>query len=137
MNTDGFNRLPRDSAESWLLDCCASRAWAGVVAAGRPYADRGSLLASASTEVHALDWPEVEEALRAHPPLGGQLEAGTPSAMARAEQAGLAGAGAAATLALAESNRSYESRFGYVFLTCADQRDAPDILAEMKQRMNN
>ena len=46
-------------------------------------------------------------------------------------------AGDETTAALAEENRRYEARFGHVFLISAAGRTAADVLAALRQRMEN
>ena len=46
-------------------------------------------------------------------------------------------ASASEVAALGEANRAYESRFGHVFIVCASGRTASEILAILRERMNN
>jgi len=46
-------------------------------------------------------------------------------------------AGEETTAALAEENRRYEDRFGHVFLISAAGRTAVDVLAALRQRIDN
>ena len=39
--------------------------------------------------------------------------------------------------ALAQGNRDYEARFGYIFIICATGRPAEDILAALHERLTN
>jgi 2-oxo-4-hydroxy-4-carboxy-5-ureidoimidazoline decarboxylase len=130
-----FNALPRADAEAELLACCASRRWAAAVTDGRPYALPEELYAAAGVAARALDWPDVEEALGAHPRIGDRpTGAGRESAWSRGEQSGV---GDGDRAALAEGNRAYERRFGHVFLICASGRDAAEMLAELHRRLGN
>ena len=46
--------------------------------------------------------------------------------------------GVEATLrALAEANRAYEARFGYIFVVCATGRSAGEMLALLRARLGN
>ncbi|NUS02982.1 MAG: OHCU decarboxylase, partial [Nonomuraea sp.] len=65
-----FDRRPREEAEAELLACCASRAFAASVAARRPFGNAGRLADAAEVAVRALEWPDVLEALSAHPRIG-------------------------------------------------------------------
>lgn len=47
------------------------------------------------------------------------------------------GAAEGTLVMLAEENRRYEVRFGHVFLIAAAGRTAADVLAALRQRMNN
>lgn len=130
-----FNALPRAEAEAELLTCCASRHWAADVTAGRPYGSAEDLFAAAGKAVRDLGWPDVEEALGAHPRIGDRPRgADRESAWSRTEQSGV---GDADREAFAEGNVAYEERFGHVFLICASGRSAGEMLAELRERMGN
>jgi 2-oxo-4-hydroxy-4-carboxy-5-ureidoimidazoline decarboxylase len=130
-----FNALSRAEAEAELLACCASRRWAADVAAGRPYGSADDLFAAAGKAVRDLDWPDVEEAMAAHPRIGDRVHAtGRETEWSRGEQSGV---GAAGRAAFAEGNAAYEERFGHVFLICASGRGAGEMLAELRERMAN
>lgn len=130
-----FNALSRAEAEAELLTCCASRRWAAAVAGGRPYDSVTDLFAAAGAAVRDLEWPDVREALRAHPRIGDRPRGeGRESAWSRGEQAGVGGADRAA---FADANVAYEDRFGHVFLICASGRGAEEMLAELRERLTN
>ncbi|MFB9837868.1 2-oxo-4-hydroxy-4-carboxy-5-ureidoimidazoline decarboxylase [Actinoallomurus acaciae] len=125
-----FDGLSRADAEAELLACCASRRWAAAVAEGRPYGSAERLFAAARRAVRDLDWADVEEALQAHPRIGERAA----SALSRAEQSGVGDRDRAAFTA---ANAEYEERFGHVFLICASGRGAPEMLAELRERLGN
>lgn len=130
-----FNTLPRAEAEAELLTCCASRRWASSVVAGRPYGSAEDLFTAAGKAVRDLGWPDVREALEAHPRIGDRPGgAGRESAWSRGEQSGV---GDADRAAFAAGNAAYEERFGHVFLICASGRGAGEMLAELRERMTN
>ena len=56
---------------------------------------------------------------------------------ARGEQAGVAAADERTLAALAEGNRAYEARFGYVFIVCATGLKADQMLAMLNARLSN
>ncbi|MEU8249377.1 2-oxo-4-hydroxy-4-carboxy-5-ureidoimidazoline decarboxylase [Nonomuraea sp. NPDC048916] len=122
-------------AEEELLTCCASRAFARTVAAGRPYRDPDGLLAAAGTAVHDLAWPDVLEALAAHPRIGERpAGAGRESAWSRQEQSGVEDG---LREALAEGNRAYEDRFGHVYLICATGLTGGQMLDRLRERLGH
>lgn len=131
-----LNAASAAEAEEWLLACCASRAWAQRMAAGRPYADVDALTRAGETQVRALDRAELGEALAAHPRIGERAPGGgTGAGWSRREQSVAAGAGEDVQAALREANRAYEERFGRVFLVFATGRSAEEILAEAYRRL--
>jgi 2-oxo-4-hydroxy-4-carboxy-5-ureidoimidazoline decarboxylase len=133
-----WNAVPHDEAVRELLPCCASTAWAGRVAGGRPYADVGAVVAAGAAAVADLPWTDVGEALAAHPRLGERADgAGQTAAWSRREQAGAAAAGESTAAALVAANRAYEERFGHVFLIFATGRTADEMLAAARSRLDN
>jgi 2-oxo-4-hydroxy-4-carboxy-5-ureidoimidazoline decarboxylase len=135
MGPTEFNVLPVEDAERRLLACFASARWARQVADGRPYADIAALLDAAERAWADLAPSDWDEALRGHPRIG--EGGGSAPAASEREQRGVRVAGAAELAELAAENRRYEARFGHVFLIAASGRDAQDILAALRARMEN
>jgi OHCU decarboxylase len=130
-----LNRLPRDEAQQRLYSCFASRRWAAHVADGRPYANLEALLDAAEqawSELEPADWAE---ALAGHPRIG-ERGGSSPVASER-EQRGVRVAAATTLDQLAAENRRYEDRFGHVFLIAAAGKSAEEILAALRERMEN
>ncbi|MFG1701775.1 2-oxo-4-hydroxy-4-carboxy-5-ureidoimidazoline decarboxylase [Nonomuraea sp. M3C6] len=136
---DAFNARSPSDAEEELLACCASRAFAGKVAALRPYQDLGELAAAAGAAVRELGWAEVLEALAAHPRIGERAGGdGRDAAWSRQEQSGLESEPADELReALAAGNRAYEERFGHVYLICATGLTGAQMLARLRERLRN
>ena len=135
---DAFNALPGPAAAEALAACCASGRWVTRLAAARPYASATDLYGAASAELARLGWPDVLEALDAHPRIGGRVNgASREAAWSRGEQAGTAQAGDAVLGELAEANAAYEAKFGFVFLIRASGRDAEEMLAACRDRLGH
>lgn len=128
-----FDALPEADAERRLLECCSSPAWAGAVAAGRPYGSVEALFTAADAALAALGEPELVKALAGHPRIG---ERSRSTASAR-EQSGVLASDDAVLTALAEGNRAYEERFGHVYLVCATGRTGAELLAVLEERLRN
>jgi 2-oxo-4-hydroxy-4-carboxy-5-ureidoimidazoline decarboxylase len=121
-----------------LRRCCASARWVTGLVAGRPYGSLDRLLAASDAAVAGLGWPDVSEALAAHPRIGERAAgASREAAWSRGEQAGAAGAAADTAAGLAAGNAEYEARFGHVFLICAAGRSGAEMLAELRARLGN
>ena len=150
MRLADLNALDDEAAADAFLRCCGSSRWARQMAAARPFADadgdgRRRPIASGSA-LEAADWLE---AFAAHPKIGA----------GRAGQAGSAGAGGTGRRAgrtgpsrsrpasrarpmqtlrrLAEANRDYEARFGYIFIVCATGKTADEMLALLEARLRH
>jgi 2-oxo-4-hydroxy-4-carboxy-5-ureidoimidazoline decarboxylase len=136
MSLAAFNDLPQEQAEQELRACCASTAWARAVAAGRPYPGHDELREVAAGAVAALSWPDIAQALDAHPRIGERAAgASREAAWSRREQSGAAAADEQTAVALVAANRAYEERFGHVFLIFATGKTAAQMLAAARERL--
>jgi 2-oxo-4-hydroxy-4-carboxy-5-ureidoimidazoline decarboxylase len=124
-----FNAAPEREAEAEMLACCASRRFAAAMAAGRPYPSLAAAEAAVNTVFDSLTWPDVLEAMDAHPRIGARV-----AGQSAAEQSGVADDSRAA---LQAGNAAYEERFGHVFLICATGLSGEQMLAALRQRLAN
>jgi 2-oxo-4-hydroxy-4-carboxy-5-ureidoimidazoline decarboxylase len=136
-----WNRLSAEEAEQEILACCGSKAWARAVAGHRPLKDEASLVAVADEAWRSLGAADWVEAFATHPRIGERkappvapAQSATWSAQ---EQGNVAAAGGAIQLALAEGNREYELRFKRVFIVCATEKSASEILEILRRRLGN
>jgi OHCU decarboxylase len=134
-----LNSLPHDEARAELLKCCGSTRWAEGVAARRPYESAEELEATADRVWWGLSPEDWLEAFRAHPKIGERKAAAEVSAEARAwserEQSGAGAASAETRAALADANRAYEERFGFIFIVCAAGKTAEEMFALLRARL--
>ena len=101
----------------------------------RPFADEAAFVATGRKLAEQLSWPEVLEALSAHPRIGQRLAAQTKEAQwSRQEQAGVSDG---SQEALIKGNIAYEERFGHIFLICATGLSGEQMLAELTRRLGN
>lgn len=136
-----LNALDEPELRAELAAFCGAPSWIDRIAAARPYATAEDVLhaaAAADAGVPPDDW---REAFRHHPRIGERTAERSQSAAASdasaREQAAVQQAGAADIAPLAEANRAYEDRFGYVFIVCASGRSATEMLAMLRERMAN
>ena len=135
---DGFNVEAVESLRPRLLACLGVDRWVEDVLAGRPYADRSAVFATADRAARRLDDAELAAALAGHPRIGEQASAPEHHAeLSRREQSGVDPSDAEVAAALAAGNAAYEERFDRVFLIRAAGRSAPEILAELRRRLGN
>lgn len=129
---DAFSKLTNDAVSQALLSCCSSEHWVCAVAAGRPYSSLGDLLAESDAAVGSMTEADLLAALAGHPRIGDQ-SAGWSSQ----EQSEVRAAGDSALRALADGNAAYEQRFGHIYLACATGRSATELLAFLRERLDN
>jgi OHCU decarboxylase len=136
-----LNALTGEAATAELLKCCGSTRWAQQMVAARPFRDLPALLKTAERLWWALDPPDWLEAFRSHPKIGEKKAERHVSADAHRwsdeEQAGTRGAPPEILAALAEANRAYEEKFGYIFIVCAAGKTSEEMLALLRQRLSN
>jgi 2-oxo-4-hydroxy-4-carboxy-5-ureidoimidazoline decarboxylase len=109
--------------------------------ARRPFRSRELMLAAAREEWFALSPSDWLEAFSHHPKIGdrGALQerfAATRDFSER-EQSGVNAASGEVLAALAERNREYERRFGFIFIVCASGRSAHEMLGMLEARLTN
>ena len=138
---EGWNACDAEHAETEVLPCCGSRAWARAIAARRPLAEPAEVLRAAIEVWEELPEGAWMEAFASHPRIG--QRAAPPSATSRSaawsrgEQRSAMLGDTHVQQELQTWNELYEGRFGRVFLICAAGLSAREILAELKRRMNN
>lgn len=138
---DRLNELSADDAAAEFLKCCGSTAWAKRTSDARPFANQNDLLSAADEIWWSLTEEDWLEAFRAHPRIGEKKAEAGQSAQARQwsanEQSESQKAAADTKAALADGNREYEQRFGFIFIICATGKSAEEILEALNARLHN
>lgn len=99
----------------------------------QPFSSAEEMLEAAGriwSELGPSDWLQ---ALASHPRIGES----SSDPRAAAEQSGVAGAQPEILTRLADANRAYEERFGYIYIVCASGRTAAEMLAMLESRLSN
>ena len=137
MDLQSFNTSPPDIVRPALQACCDAPSWVAAVLAGRPYADEADVVRAADEAARRFTAADVDQALSAHPRIGERAEGEhAEAAWSRREQAAV-GTDQATAQALAEGNRAYEERFGRVFIIRAAGRSGPEILDQLRLRLDH
>ena len=134
-----WNGLGLDEAAEVILPCNGSPVWATLIAYNRPFDSPANLFVKSDEVWRSLPAEDWQEAFDSHPRLG---EDKAKAATARslnwsAGEQSAANPDDAVREALAQGNREYEEKFGRIFLLCATGRNATEILAILRERMNN
>jgi 2-oxo-4-hydroxy-4-carboxy-5-ureidoimidazoline decarboxylase len=128
-------------ARAFLSTCCGSTQWVDRMLRRRPFGSTEHLLAVARAEWFALTPDDWREAFRHHPKIGDRASIGArfprTAQLSGDEQRGVAGASDAVLDALAEGNRAYDVKFGYIFIVCATGKSADEMLGLLSQRLQN
>jgi OHCU decarboxylase len=104
----------------------------GLVRA-RPLEGRGAVLRAAEKCWIALAEADWLEAIGAHPAIGAPDLVG----LAAREQSSVQSASLDTLASLAEANRDYRDRFGWIFLVCARGKTAEEMLSLCRERLHN
>ncbi|HJZ82622.1 MAG TPA: 2-oxo-4-hydroxy-4-carboxy-5-ureidoimidazoline decarboxylase [Pyrinomonadaceae bacterium] len=136
-----LNALPAEAARSEFLKCCGAQRWAQEMTAARPFAGLDELLTTADRVWRSMSEADWQEAFRAHPKIGEKKAAQTQSHEEKnwsaQEQSGVQTASPDTMAQLAEGNRAYEEKFGFIFIVCATGKSTDEMLATLNSRINN
>jgi 2-oxo-4-hydroxy-4-carboxy-5-ureidoimidazoline decarboxylase len=128
-------------ASRLLTECCGATRWVERMVRRRPFGRQDALLVAAEDEWRALGPDDWREAFAHHPKIGDRAPLGASFAATRAlsdgEQTGVMSASEAVLDALAEGNRRYEERFGYIFIVCATGKSADEMLSLLRARLDH
>lgn len=107
----------------------------------RPFCNWGEISSKADEIWSKLRQEDWLEAFRAHPKIGENKAAVAQSAEAQKwsaqEQSESQKTADGTKAGLADGNRKYEQRFGFIFIICATGKSAEEILAALNGRLNN
>jgi 2-oxo-4-hydroxy-4-carboxy-5-ureidoimidazoline decarboxylase len=130
-----------DEARGLLRMCCGAERWVESMMARRPFGSSVAALTAARDEWFALPPESWLEAFSHHPRIGDRdamrARFGATRSLSAREQAGVSQTSEVVLNELLEANRSYEERFGFIFIVCASGKSAEEMLALMRARMNN
>ena len=136
-----LNGLSPEEAQSEFSRCCGCQRWAAALAQARPFASEAALYERAEALWAQTGPEEWREAMTHHPRIGDvsrlREKFKASGAWSEQEQQGMRGAGEDVVQALADGNREYEARFGFIFLVCATGKSAGQMLGLLRERMNN
>lgn len=119
-----------------LQVCLHVPRWVDDVVAAGPYDSLDALGATAHLAATPLSPDEVDQALSTHPRIGEKAKGDSAAAkLSKSEQSSSASADPVLEEELAAGNRAYEAKFGRIFLVRAAGRSRPEILAELRRRL--
>jgi 2-oxo-4-hydroxy-4-carboxy-5-ureidoimidazoline decarboxylase len=141
MNLQELNTADNESARQELTRCCGSRRWVEKMIAQRPFKSKEELFEAADDIWQRLEKEDWLEAFSHHPKIGDvdslRQKFATTKQWAEGEQKGVQAASEATLSALAEGNAAYEQKFGYIFIVCATGKSADEMLALLRERLDN
>ena len=136
-----LNGLSDADSRTALLRCCGASRWADQMAARRPFANESELLAVATAIWRSLERADWLEAFAAHPKIGDldtlRSKFAHTAEWSAQEQGGMSAAAEATIQALAAGNRTYEMKFGHIFIVFATGKSAAEMLLLLNDRLKN
>ena len=141
MTLTELNHLPAADLKEALAKCCGATAWVEQLAAAFPMSGKQQLLDEAERVWFACSEKDWREAFTHHPKIGDvnslKEKFASTSQWAEGEQSAVRHTSEQVLNALAEGNRQYEEKFGYIFIVCATGKSAAEMLELLEARINN
>lgn len=141
MTVEDLNTLSVSSVRTEFARCCGSSAWVEVMLGRRPFKGRENIFSVADEVWRNLTANDWKEAFTHHPKIGEvdslRKKFAQTSKWAEGEQSGVKSANDDVLAKLAEGNRLYEKKFGYIFIVCATGKSAGEMLQMLQQRLPN
>lgn len=141
MTIDQLNRLSEDDATTAFEQCCGAAQWVERMVYARPFETLAEVLETSDTIWEECDVDDYEEAFTHHPKIGDveslSKKYENTKTWAVGEQKGVENADRAVIEKLAEGNKTYEEKFGHIFIVCATGKSAAEMLALLEARMPN
>ena len=136
-----LNSLTAEDAARELRQCCGSRRWTEQMSNARPYDTLESLTTHADRVWWSLTPDDWLEAFRSHPKIGEKKATDKVSAKSQQwsgqEQAEVSNAPQQTVDSLAELNRAYEQKFGFIFIICATGKTSAEIITALRERLQH
>ncbi len=126
--------LDAGRARGLLLGCCGARRWVSSVADGWPYSSSEALLWASEHAFDGLERADWMQAFASHARIGRPRADDERGA---SEQAGMRAATGQERDELETLNAEYERRFGHIFLVCATGLSSQELLAALRERLQN
>jgi allantoicase len=111
---------------------CGSSRWVQRMISARPFESWDDLISKANLAWFELEEDDWMEAFAAHPRIGERKPGWTAQ-----EQSGTRGASDETMQRIADGNREYEEKFGFIYLVCATGRSAGELLSNLTERLTH
>ena len=136
---DLLNSLPQEKFLDTAQTCCASTRWCEELQESRPFFGNQDVLNKADEIWNRLDETDWLEAFEGHPQIGNvetlREKYANTKQIAGNEQAGVDAADEDVLQRLAESNREYLEKFGFIFIVFATGKSAAQMLELLEARL--
>ncbi|EKO3488155.1 MULTISPECIES: 2-oxo-4-hydroxy-4-carboxy-5-ureidoimidazoline decarboxylase [Vibrio] len=129
-----------DLSEEQLAQICTSRRWQQLMQAAMPFASAAVLFNAADAAFAQLEEADWLEAFAGHPMIGDMASLEKKYAQGKAlsakEQGQVQLASNETLQELLTLNQQYRAKFGFIFIVCATNKSADDMLGLLKARIH-
>lgn len=136
-----LNHASEQELQELFSRCCGSNRWVQEMISIRPFQNVAHLLECAGRIWSKLPHTEWLEAFTHHPKIGDMQSLRekfkNTQHWAEKEQAGMAQASDEILQKLADGNKAYEEKFGYIFIVCATGKSASEMLQLLEKRLSH
>lgn len=141
MTLIALNNLRSEERKQELHKCCGAEAWVERINALFPFSTKEDLLQKADEVWNQLSESDWLQAFRYHPKIGDvtslKEKFASTAKWAAGEQSSVQEASQQTIEELAEGNKAYEEKFGFIFIVCATGKSAEEMLEILKSRLPN
>jgi len=141
MNIDDLNNQSIEQAHQTFKQCCTSSSWVADMVAARPFENEQVLKMLADDLWQTQNQSDYLEAFEGHPKIGDvnslRDKYANTKELASNEQGLVQQASDRILSALAQGNRDYEQKFGFIFIVCATGKSAKEMLSLLEERLPN
>ena len=139
---EAINGASAEERQSLVMRCCGSTRFAQAMAKEGPFVSMAALMGAAERIWWRLSETDYLESFTHHPQIGAsreELAKRFPDTqdLSGQEQAKVTHAPGEVLDRLAEKNKDYLDRFGFIFIVCATGKTAQEMLALLEERLKN
>lgn len=141
MTIAAFDHLSAEEKKALLFNCCGSDKWVNEMMNLLPYEDLVDVLEDAEQVWYRCEVSDWLQAFDHHPKIGDTASLITTfadtAAVAEKEQDGIKTADATTIAELADLNRQYLDKNGFIFIVFATGKSGTTMLDLLKKRLGN
>ncbi|WP_117234979.1 2-oxo-4-hydroxy-4-carboxy-5-ureidoimidazoline decarboxylase [Vibrio maerlii] len=124
-----------------LAQICSSQVWQRSMELSAPFENQKALRDAANKAFDLLEEHDWLEAFAGHPMIGDlstlQAKYAQAKELSKEEQSSVQHASQDTLVALLELNQQYVKTFGFIFIVCATNKSADEMLRLLKSRLTN
>jgi 2-oxo-4-hydroxy-4-carboxy-5-ureidoimidazoline decarboxylase len=135
-----FHNLDPSQKKALLYQCCGSSSWVQKMLDVQPVENLSDIIKYAEEKWYECNEADWKEAFLHHPQIGdidALRQKFSSDQFAGNEQSSINKASEKSLQLLAEGNKQYVEKFGYIFIVCATGKSAEEMLSILAKRLQN